>query len=888
MIDFDKRKRIFSMYRFLFVVFLSSICMVSILTFASCGESPSNVNVNTPPPRLTEDWLIQSSAVCKETGETVSTPVFNPEGWYGTRVPSTVLAALVNNGVYKDIYFGRNLEKIPQDQFAVSWWYRKEFTLNGGSSFASARLVLDGINYSANIWLNGRKIAAKEDIQGAFRRFDLDVTEFLHVGRNVLAVEVFPPKPGDFTIGFVDWNPTPPDKNMGLWRGVHLRFSGAVSLENPFVQSKVETGTPDRAKLTVSAQLVNHGDDTVSGEVTGEIEDIAFSQRFSLNPRERKEIVFTPGEYAGLALENPRLWWPNNLGEPHLYGLRLTALVDGKVSDGKEVTFGIREVSDYINEQGHRGYRVNGKKVLIRGGGWVDDLLLADSDAKVEAQMKYAKHMNLNTIRLEGFWGSSEKLYDLADRYGILLMAGWSCQWEWEEYLGKPVDDFGGVKTPEEMELVVNSLRDQVIWLRNHPSIFVWVLASDRLPRPELEKKYNSSLGEADPTRPVLTSCKFLVSEISGPSAVKMDGPYDYVPPVYWYVDKKHGGAFGFNTETGPGPQPPPLESIERMIPRDNLWPPDEVWEYHCGRNEFNTMNRYVEALNRRYGKPGSVEEFARKAQAANYEAMRAMFEAFGVNKPVATGIIQWMLNSAWPEMYWQLYDFYLMPNGAFYGAKTANQPLNIVYNYGDKAVYVVNDTHVSRDNLSAEVRILDMNSKMPVEKTIPVTVDANGSIKILDISGMDNPGPVFFLDLKLKGADGNVEGSNFYWLSSREDVLDEAKTLWFVTPQKGYADFTALSKLPKAKVEVNHRFITVGSEQTLHVTLKNPGDKIAFFIELRVVGEKSGQSILPVYWDDNYISLLPGETKTLSARFSTANTDNEKPIFKYTGWNLK
>ncbi len=889
MINGGKRKRIFSMFHLLFVVVVGSIGMVSILTFASCTESPSDTaKVTNPPTRLDEGWVIQASAACKETGETVSTLVFNPEGWYKTGVPSTVLAALVNNGVYKDIYFGKNLEDIPKEQFAGPWWYRKEFNLNNGSSFAAARLVFDGINYSADIWLNGQKIAAKEDVLGAFRRFDLDVTRSLRVGKNVLAVEVFPPKPGDFTIGFVDWNPTPPDKNMGLWRGVHLRLSGTVSLENPFVQSKVETGTPDRAELTVSAQLQNHGDGEVSGTVTGEIEDIAFSQPFSLKPREKKTVTFTPGEYAGLKLENPRLWWPNNLGDPELYGLKMTVSVDGKLSDGGEVTFGIREVSDYINEQGHRGYTVNGEKVLIRGGGWVDDLLLADDDAKVEAQMKYAKHMNLNTVRLEGFWGSSQKLYDLADRYGLLLMPGWSCQWEWEEYLGKPVDEFGGIKTPEEMELVVKSLRDQVIWLRNHPSIFVWVLGSDLLPRPELEKMYNASLSKADPTRPALTACKNLVSEISGPSAVKMDGPYDYEPPVYWYVDKKHGGAFGFNTETGPGPQPPPLESIKRMIPPDHLWPMDEVWDYHCGRHEFNTMKRYVNALNKRYGEAGSLESFVRKSQAANYEAMRAMFEAFGVNKPVATGVIQWMLNSAWPEMYWQLYDYYLMPNGAFYGAKTANEPLNIVYNYGDKGIYMVNDTLSSRDDLSAEVRILDMNSKVLFEKNIPVTIGANESKKVLDIPGMDNLTPVYFLDLKLKGADGGVEGSNFYWLSTREDVLDESKTLWFVTPQKGYADFTALDKLPRAAVEVSHRFVTVGSEHTLHVTLKNPGDKVVFFMELHVVGDKTGRSILPVYWDDNYISLLPGETKAVSARFSTENTDNEKPVFKYTGWNVE
>ncbi|MCP5050990.1 MAG: glycoside hydrolase family 2, partial [bacterium] len=448
-----------------------------------------------------------------------------------------------------------------------------------------------------------------------------------------------------------------------------------------------------QASLTITAQLVNHTPREVSGIVKGKIGSITLEQPFRLKPSGKKTITFNPRKYNQLNMKNPRLWWPNNLGKPHLYRLDLAAIVDKHISHHQQVIFGIREVSDYLNEQGHRGYKINGKEILIRGGGWVDDLLLENDPHKIEAQIKYARHMNLNTIRLEGFWGSSRELYHLADRYGILVMPGWSCQWEWQGLLGKPVDQYGGLQTAQDIQLVVRSLRDQVLWLRNHPSIFVWVLASDKLPRPQLEKEYNTSIAQIDPTRPLLASCKTFVSKVSGPTAVKMNGPYDYVPPVYWYTDKKNGGAFGFNTETGPGPQPPPLESLRRMIPPDRLWPINDVWEYHCAGKKFNTLQRYTKAFNQRYGEARSVEEFTQKAQAANYEAMRAMFEAFGINKPNTTGIIQWMLNSAWPQMFWQLYDYYLMPNGAFYGAKTGSQPLNIAYHYGNHSIHVVNDT---------------------------------------------------------------------------------------------------------------------------------------------------------------------------------------------------
>lgn len=868
------------------------LCM-SLLIIMSCnnpGKEPQkNFEKCGYTIALMDGWYIQSSTGCKEPGEIISTPVFDVEGWYKTPVPSTVLAALVKNNIYKDIYFAKNLEKIPVEQFQQSWWYRKEFNLETLTSVSTARLLFEGINYRANIWLNGEKAASSGEIMGCFRIFDIDITSLVHAGKNILAVEVFPPKKGDFTIGFVDWNPAPPDKNMGLWRPVKLKLSGPVSLNHAFVNSKINLETLDRAALTVSVDLVNHSKEQASGVVKGGIEKVTFSQPFLLAPREKKTVIFSPDEYEELQFQHPRLWWPHTMGTPHLYRLKLAALMNNEnmVSDVQGITFGIREAADYINNQGHRGYKINGKEVLIRGGGWVDDMLLADDDARIEDQVKYTRHMNLNTIRLEGFWGSSQKLYDLADQYGILVMAGWSCQWEWQNLVGKPVDEYGGIKTPGEIDLVARSLRDQVLWLRNHPAIFVWVLGSDKLPRPALEKKYNAYLDTVDPSRPRLAACKTHVSKISGATAVKMNGPYDYVPPVYWYIDKKNGGAFGFNTETGPGAQPPPLESIKRMIPEAHLWPIDDMWEYHCGRGEFNTLNRYMLALERRYGKTGNIEDFVRKAQVANYEAIRAMFEAFGVNKPNTTGIIQWMLNSAWPGMFWQLYDYYLMPNGAFYGTKRACQSLNILYNYGDKAVYLVNDTDVSYENLKAEIRVFNFDSREVFSTSVAAAVVENESKKILDLSGLKGLSPIYFIDLKLKNGDGKVVGDNFYWLSLQEDILDEKGTTWFYTPMKEFADFTGLRYLPKVTLDVQHRFETLDSEKLVHITLKNPTDKIAFFIELKVINEQSGRSVLPIFWEDNYISLLPGEIKTISGRFSIADTGGELPMFIFSGWNL-
>jgi len=835
---------------------------------------------------LKDNWHIQSSENINADGQQLSL-AYDVKSWYQTQVPSTVLAALVKNGDYKNIYFGKNLESIPRERFQNTWWYRTEFDISNPKTFQFATLVFEGLNYSANIWLNGRQIGSADKILGAFRQFEFDVSDLLAEGKNYLAVEVVPPKPGDFTIGFVDWNPTPPDRSMGIWREVKLFLNQGVSINQPFVKTELDLDAYKAAKITITADLKNHRSEKISGEIIGKIGDVPFKQTYSLDENETRTISFTPQEYEELTINNPELWWPNNLGNPNLYELKLTAMIDGNVSDQQNIRFGIREVEDYINEQGHRGYKINGKKILIRGGGWVDNLLLADDNEKIEAQMKYVKHLNLNTIRLEGFWGSGQKLYDLADEYGILIMPGWSCQWEWEDYLGNKVDQFGGIITEEDMELITRSLEDQVKWLRNHPSIFVWVLASDMLPRPALEQKYRLMLDKTDPTRPALAACGLYDSEISGPTAVKMNGPYDYVTPNYWYMDKEKGGAYGFNTETGPGPQPPPLESLKKMIPGDRLWPINDYWDYHCGRNEFNTLDWYLKGYENRYWKTQTVEEFLQLAQVVNYEAMRAMFESFGVNKSEATGVVQWMLNSAWPEMFWQLYDYYLMPNGAFYGAKVGSQPVNIAYNYGDKNIYVVNDTYETTKNLTARVTVLDIDSKVVYDKKLLVDINKYESKKILDLPDFENISTTYFLSLKISGEQDKLISENFYWLSTKEDIIDFSDDTWFVTRNKSYADLSALKMMPKAKIEAEYEFTNIVDEQILTANLKNKSENIAFFIELNVYNKATDESILPVFWGNNYVSILPGEAKTIRARYSQKELNGGQAAFRFNGLNL-
>jgi exo-1,4-beta-D-glucosaminidase len=841
---------------------------------------------------LRDGWAIQSSVEVKRTGDEISTPGFETPGWYPTSVPSTVLAALVTNGVYEDPYFGMNLKKIPEEPYKQPWWYRTEFSLSQTDATKTVLLEFDGINYSANIWLNGGQITTSSQVKGAFRRFQFDVSRFVCQGQNVLALEVAPPAPGDFSTGFVDWNPPPPDRNMGLFRSLRLRLCNHVSIENPFVKTKVNVETLEEATLTISAELANHTDRAISGILEGKIESIQFEKAIDMEPHSRKTV-----EFKGLKIEDPKLWWPHSLGNPDLYDLSLRFTTDKAVCDVARVRFGIRHVEAYTNEAGHKGFKINGKRILIKAAGWTDDLFLADTSETIDTQLKYVEHMNLNSIRLEGIWGKDHTLYDLCDQYGILMMVGWSCHWEHEQYLGKPVDSrYGGAISAEDIELVSRSWRDQVLWLRNHPSIYVWAIASDKVPKPELERRYIDIFRKYDPTRPYLNSTggigseqhiigqDAVVSEISGCSGVKMLGPYAYTPPIYWYTDTQRGGAYGFNTETSPGAAVPVLESIREMIPEDHLWPIDEYWHFHCGLNEFDTLDRYQEAINKRYGEARSVEEFARKAQALNYELMRPMFEAFRANQGLATGIVQWMLNAAWPKMYWQLYDKYLNPTGGFYAARKACEPLHLLYNYGDHSIYLVNDRLTPAANLKATIRILDIHSKEILKKTRNVSAEPESSAKIFEIPNLNGLTTTYFLDLRLHDERNTEINNNFYWLSTKPDVLDYETTVqpWpYYTPSKEFADFNALNSLPAAIVKVEHHC----KGKTIVTKLTNLSDPIAFFLELRVLHKKTGKTILPIFWQDNYVNLLPKETRNIKAVLPVTD---EEIVVTIDGWNLR
>jgi exo-1,4-beta-D-glucosaminidase len=834
---------------------------------------------------LKEGWFVQNSAKIKLPGDELSSDVTMKGDWYKASVPSTVMGVLARNGLYEDIFVGDNYESIDKLQFDHSWWYVRPFEIQSVKKNQHITLHFEGINYYANIWLNGRLLASRDSVFGTFRRFEFDVTNLVKPNGNVLAVEIFRAQPGDFNLGFVDWNPRPVDENMGIWREVYLKLTGEVELANSYVESRGNTITLDEADLTIKTNLRNNSAKPVDGVLIGKIGKIEFRYPVAVRPGGTVNLALTKEQIPALHLKNPRLWWCNNLGSPELYHLDLRFETGNTISDADKITFGIREIECYTNPAGHKGYKLNGKEVLIKGGGWTDDIFLRDSLESLETQVQYVKHMNLNTIRFESIWGNSHDIYSLCDKYGILAMVGWSCQWEWDEYLGKPCDDFGGIQTEQEMTLAINSFRDQVLWLRNHPSMFVWMVGSDKCPKPELELRYIELFKSLD-NRPYLATAGTRISTVSGPCGVKMNGPYEYVAPDYWYIDTIHGGAFGFNTETGPGPQVPVLESLKKMLPADKLWPINGDWNYHCthSKQALNSMDVFNEAMNARYGKPANLEDYLLKSDAQSYEALKAMFEAFRANIPKTTGIIQWMLNSAWPSLYWQLYDDYLTPTPAYYAARKANQPIQLVYNYGDNAIYAINETLKDVRDYKASVKLLDTGSKELLNRELDITIAANTSKKIMDLGTLTE---TVFLGMKLSDAAGKNMADNLYWLSAKKDEFAWDKTTWVYTPMKGFTDFSALNLLPASDVSMTYKMTDHGNETLLKVSLQNRAPKIAFFLSLSLTDSK-GMTISPLFWDDNYLSLLPGERREISCIIPKNALNGIKTEVNLSGWNVK
>jgi exo-1,4-beta-D-glucosaminidase len=850
---------------------------------------------------LRDGWKVQSSAKGSASPEQVSAAGFSTEGWYSTSAPKTVFAVLVENGVYKDPYFGMNLRTVPgveykvggqfaneeipdSSPYAVPWWYRKEFVVPASDKGKRIWLAFRGVNYRADIWINGKKLAGSDTVVGAFRRYEFDVTDFVHVGaKNAVAVAVTPPHAAELGITWVDWNPTPPDKDMGLWQEVVLSASGPVTIRHATVETKLDLPTTDTAHLTVRAELTNASASPVKGILRGVLHGakapVEFSQAVELSPSEKREVVFSPDSTTVLNLSKPKLWWPYQMGQPYLHHLRLEFVESNSaVSDVQEKSVGFVQTDSELTPEGYRLLKVNGKPVLIRGGGWAPDMMLRVDESRREAEFRYVKEMGLNTIRLEGKL-EDESFMDRADRDGILVMAGWCCCDAWEKW---------GKWSEESKQVSVSSLRDQLLRLRSHPSLLMWLNGSDNPPPHDREVAYLDVEKETHWNKPVISSATAKETDVTGKTGVKMSGPYEYVPANYWTIDTKNGGAYGFNTETSPGPAIPPLEELKTFIPEDKLWPINDYWSFHAGGGQFKNINIYLAALEKRYGEAKSAADLAWKSQAITYEGQRAMFEAYGRNKYKSTGVIQWMLNNAWPGLIWHLYSYDLRPAGGYFGSKKALEPVHVQFALDDRTVAVVNGTRAGQNGLKLVAKVYDfaMNEKFSREAAVDVAPD--GITRSFAIPEPDGISTTYFLSLQLLASNEQLLSRNFYWLSTKADVLNFDKTEWYYTPQTGFADFTSLQTLPAATVKAVWKPLPGNDhDDEYQVTLHNAGTGLAFLVRLRLVKSAGKTEILPVFWDDNYISLLPGERREVRVRVRKSDVGPAHPELIVDGFNI-
>jgi exo-1,4-beta-D-glucosaminidase len=866
---------------------LLGLALLLIGTASSAGAQEVQV--------LSDGWQIQSSARAPEGGAAISKADYRSDNWTPASVPSTIVGALVEAKVYPEPYFDMDLRKLPgvtykvgenfshvpmerTSPFAVPWWYRRTFDLPADAAAAGRHVFLrfDGINYRAEIWLNGVRIGTPDEVAGAFRRYEMDVTHLARAQANVVAVAVTAPEPNDLAITWVDWNPMPPDRNMGLWQPVEVAVSGPVALRGAQVTTRLSPSLAS-ARLTVSVEAHNADEHARTALVRGTLEHVHFEKRVLLAAGETRRLEFSADTVPGLLLRKPRIWWPYAMGGHPLYEAALEASVEGAVSDRERVSFGVREVTSTVDAKGRRLFHINGRPLLIRGGGWAPDMMLRQTRDRLEAEMRYVREMNLNTVRLEGKL-ETEAFYEIADRDGILVMPGWCCCDQWEEWK---------TWTPENRRVAVESLRSQVRRLRNHPSVFTWLTGSDRLPPVDVERAYRDVLREERWPNPIVSSASNVTSPLSGPSGVKMNGPYDYVPPSYWYLDTEKGGANGFDTEVSPGPAIPPIETLKEMIPADHLWPIDEHWLFHAGGQEFSTLDRYNAALDARYGKAKDLNDYVWKSQAMAYEGERAMFEAFGRNKYQATGVIQWMMNNAWPSLIWHLYDYSLRPAGGFYGTRKACEPLHVQYSYDDRSVVVVNERRTASSRLQVTATVYDLDWKERFTRQVTIGVSGLGVARALTLPQAEALPATYFLRLRLHDSAGHEVSRNFYWLSGKPDVLDTANATWFWTPTTSQADLTALASLAPAAVSVRTEAADgTDDERALRVRVQNDADHPAFLVRLRLTEGASGKDVVPVFWEDNYFELAPRETRELRvsypARVATA------PSVVVDGWNVK
>ena len=809
--------------------------------------------------------------------------------WLNATVPGTVLTTLVNNHLMPDPFFGMNNESIPdvynEGRELYTYWFYNRFSTEGIDSTRQVWLNFRGINYFAYIYLNGHRISTDKH-EGMFLREKYDITPYLNTtGYNRLAVLVEPPahpgnpnggQGGDGTIGrdvtmqFTpgwDWIQPVRDRNTGIWDKVTIEITTDIDIRDAFAKTRVPGvrlpgELQDPAFVTFSAEIVNPTDRSVDGEAVLTFIGTILKKKVRLAPYSSEEVTFDE-----IKKTEPKIWWPNGFGQPSLYSAVIVfQSKEGKVYDREDITFGFREAGGYFDkETGSRIFTINGQKIFIKGGNWIaSDAMLRLNTQRYDAEVKMHADMNMNMIRV---WGGSiterPEFYDACDRYGIMVWQDlWitgDCNGRWPDK-NKAETQERRREYPDNQTLFVKSFADQVKMLRNHPSLFMWCGGNEFPASPELDARIRRTLEEIDGTRYYLnesTSSDLLINTIGGNG----DGPYEVREPIWFFTQKW----YPFNPEIG-SVGLPNIEGLKKIMEEKDLVPPvgneiNEVWKYHKYLGYGDMIDRY--------GPSEGFEDFVMKAQLAGYDQYRSLQEGYNAHMwDWYTGMLVWKSQNPWTALKGQFYDWFLDQNATYYAYKHAAAPLHLQLNPDDSAIYIINATPKERKGLKAEALISDENGKQIWNKSQEITALENSVLKLWDTDLPKSGATVWFIRLKITYlSTGELIDENTYWIPAGNDLR-------------------ALTTLKEAKVVAQ---MMKSSNGRFTVDVANSGDVVAFFVRMKVITASDGEMVSPVFIDDNYIVLLPGEKRSIIVDINSLSPEHKNTplMLEFKGINL-
>jgi exo-1,4-beta-D-glucosaminidase len=906
-------------------------------------------------------WTVLSSASTTATGAQISTPGFSTGSWLPVTnddagAPGTEIEALAQNGRCpsdtalepvnqstsspNSVFFSNNMQlcygymkkigPVTVSPFDAPWWWRTDFTPNLASG-QTATLVVNGVIGSANVWVNGTEVATSSAVTGGYTRFTFDISGLIVSGTNSLAIEVNPNDPTSmYTLDNVDWTQIPPDNNTGIQFPVQLQVDGVLAVGNSHVNQS-DAADLSSAALTVKTDVTNYAASAQTGTVTATITPpnggapITDSQTVTVPAKTTQTVSFTPSAYPNLTITSPQVWWPYQLGAQPVYTLGVSVAQNSSTLNSTTETFGIRTVTSYltgsnaIEPRGARAFKINGVPIVIRGGGWDPNLFLHYSAADTAKQIALMKNMGVNAIRLEGHIMPAD-WFEQMDAAGILVNGGFQCCDAWE---------VSGTLTQAQLGILQNSAQTIGTNLRNHPSVFSFQW-SDNQPTSEQESVSITGFTAADfyPQTPLIASAEYKSTPTLGASGEK-EGPYDWVPPDYWYdttnlgtdtTVTNAGGAWGYDSEESSGDTVPTLDSLDRFMSASDLaslWQSPKFNQYHLNYEprcktgySFGTLCHFDTALSSRYGTWTSLAQYVQMAQAQDYENTRAQFEAFidhANNSPLpSTGTIYWQMNKGWPSLLWNLYNNDGDQAGSYLGALEANRSLHAIYALDNGTVTLDNLSNTTRSGLSVESTVYNLAGTVLDDQTASnislTSQQVRGNVltpKVPAVTVPRTPASVYFVELVLK-QNGNVIDRNVYWLSTQQDAVNWTKTLG--QPQatlSQYADLTSLQSLPRASVTASATTTAQsgpdGADRATVVTITNTSSStVAFLLRTDIRrGTASGQELSgdnelqSSIWQDNDITLFPGESQTLTVTWNSADLHGAAAVVSISGWNL-